>query len=751
MFRQFRLGFLAILALSIVATGWWSRDVAAHAEIERSSPPADSVLAAPPRQIEIWTTEAVASGGGSPDIRVLDESGKAIPISKLEVDPSNARHVTANVEGVGYGTFTVVWSLRSEVDGHTLSGTYAFRVGGTSRAPGAATVEGDAPAPWAVVTRWITFFAAGIVAAGFLFGTVVMRGATEDAPIVARRFALVAAAALAGAVATLAEPLLQTIWPPAGARAPSFSDALNGQPSAWLLRAPALAVALVLAVLLMRRRVLANRLPALTWLGSGAGFVAMLGLALTSHASARESLREAALSSVIVHQWSVGLWAGGLIILLLSRPLVSGSDGEATPIARFSRFALWLAIAGIGTGVINSGLVLPRLSALWESDYGRVIIAKVAILVPVLALATFHRLRLRRALESARAGLSLTLRAETALIVLVVLGGSLLALLSPPVLSKGDVASVDLAAPLPDGDPGTDHYVRLVIDPASPGENSFKVAVTNGKPLSLAPEGGFIAGPAVPDVAVVRVTLSNLALQTAPSTTDLVATSDGWFAADDLILGLEGWWRVDVLVRRAGVVDATVPFFLVLPDPNVHGTSAGPVPSADANAKTVFDRGLTGLTSLHSVHFIERLSGGTGLVVVSDHVTLDGTTGAPAALRITTDSSEMIRSGGQQWIRDTGEDWRRTDSGPVIPPSAWGEDYAAATAFRLGGTEQVGDRTAQIVTFFVPGEVYASAWYAWWVDVETGRVLRETMVSRGHYMEREFDSFDAVPPVTLPE
>jgi len=50
----------------------------------------------------------------------------------------------------------------------------------------------------------------------------------------------------------------------------------------------------------------------------------------------------------------------------------------------------------------------------------------------------------------------------------------------------------------------------------------------------------------------------------------------------------------------------------------------------------------------------------------------------------------------------------------------------------------------------VPGGRYASAWYAWWVDIETGRLLRETMVSTGHYMLRQYDQFDSAPPIAPP-
>lgn len=746
--RQSRRFAVALFVLSISAalTGFMAVEVQAHTELERSSPAANAVLAAPPQKIDLWMTEAIASGAGSPDVKVLDESGKELAIDGLQVDSGDPRHLTASVGGVGFGTFTVVWSARSNVDGHTLNGTYAFRVGGTSRAPGAATVEGETPRVWAVATRWLTFLGAAIATAGFLIGRLVLGRAAGDEPTAKRRFSLVTIGAVVGLLATVVEPLLQSQFPPAGTSAPSFADALSALPNAWYLRVLGLTVAAMLAAWFSlggRRSPVAQPLG---FIGAGAAVLAILGLALTSHASARESWRAAAIASVIVHQWSVALWTGGLIQLLIARPYERESD-RPMPIQRFSRYALYLAAAGILTGSINAGLILPTLASLWESDYGKVLIVKVILLVPVLVLATFHRATLKRALERAAAAFRLTLRLETVLVALVVLVGSTLALLAPPSVAKSDITSVDLATEIP-GDSG--RYVRFVIEPADPGENDLAVSVTQGSPRFFDDAGELVDVPLVNDIQLVRVGLTNLGQSTAPSEVELTPDGAGWFRTSNFQLGLEGWWRADVLVRQPGVDDVTVPFYLLLPDPNVHGESALREPDSSEAAQAIFANGLNGLTSLDSVHFVERLNGGTGTSLLSDHITHAGSDGQPAAMRIATTDSEIIRMEGFQWIRRDDRDWTKTDANQVVPPSEWGIDYEGATGFQLGGQEQIGDRTAQIVTFHVPGDKLAPAWYAWWVDVESGRLLRETMASSGHYMVREFDGFDSAPPITAP-
>src|SRR5829696_10303018 len=83
--RYAALAIAIVVALAAVLA--LSATVAAHAEIERTSPEENAVLAAPPQQIQFWTTEAVATGNGSPSVSVLDENGKPLTVEDLQVDP----------------------------------------------------------------------------------------------------------------------------------------------------------------------------------------------------------------------------------------------------------------------------------------------------------------------------------------------------------------------------------------------------------------------------------------------------------------------------------------------------------------------------------------------------------------------------------------------------------------------------------------------------------------------------------------
>ncbi|MDP9369684.1 MAG: copper resistance protein CopC, partial [Chloroflexota bacterium] len=171
-----RTTLFAVTLCLLVALGLSApHSAAAHPELVRANPPPDGLLAAPPQRLDLWVSEAVDAGAGSPSLRLLNEAGQALPVRDIVLDPADPTHIRADVAGLGTGTYTVSWSARSATDGHTLSGTYAFRVGG-GRAPGAATVQGEAPQPWGVATRWLTFLGTAVAGGGFLFARILLGG-----------------------------------------------------------------------------------------------------------------------------------------------------------------------------------------------------------------------------------------------------------------------------------------------------------------------------------------------------------------------------------------------------------------------------------------------------------------------------------------------------------------------------------------------------------------------------------------------
>lgn len=736
--RTLWLAGFAILGSLLFSTQSFN-SATAHAELERASPAPDALLAAPPQQLDFWFTERTAAEPNPPSISILDQSGSEVAVTAIEIDPEDARHVTADIGGIATGTFTVVWSVLSGDDGHTLTGTYGFRVG-SGRAPGAASVEGERPEPWAVLTRWLTFFAGGVSAACFIWvGLALRSGSRGDKK---RQLLVAGVSAGIGLFATALEPILQSRLPPSGASRSTLSEALSGLPDAWWLRPTGLIIAIVSAALIYPLTERGKRLQVVGYIGALGSLTAILGLSLTTHMAARQKWEVISTVSVVTHEWAIGLWVGGLAALALSWPKSRDVPDEASdrdPIRVFSRAALPLALIGIGTGIANSSLILPSVDALWESDWGRILIYKVVVMTLVLLLATYHRVWLKS--HAVRAGNSLrsSVRAETIIAGFVLLGGVLLALSAPPIESKGEIESIDLVAPLP-GNEITDEVVHLVVSPVISGENELRVFVSpQDEDSTISP---------LP-VDLVRLDVISLNHETAQRDIDLIPDGNGGFISSGVQLTLDGWWEVDVLVRRPGVEDVTVPFFLMVPDPNVNGFDAPETPESSAEAQALVAEALQQIAGLQSLLYTERLASGLGTMVTVERYLSTGTEDSPPTSLTLTRELELLTISDRTWQRVPGDEWFEREYLGIYPPSEWVSAYQGGTGFALGQPMELNGASTQIVTFFVPeSERQIAAWYAFWIDEATGHVVQETMISRLHYMLYRYDQFDE--PVVIP-
>lgn len=310
------------------------------------------------------------------------------------------------------------------------------------------------------------------------------------------------------------------------------------------------------------------------------------------------------------------------------------------------------------------------------------------------------------------------------------------------------LAAVELAAPIGGPEARDGSWARLRVAPARPGTNAVSLRATDadGRPLP--------AGEAPPLVLAIA-SLDDPTEAPWPNMT----LDDAGSSVGEAELG-GGWWRADVRVGDPEAPAVILPFYFLLPDPNLHGTDAVAVSDADDAARAVLERGLTGLTGLHRVRYREALGDGQGHLALSDWAVDDGAAGGPPAYSYRAPGgAESVVVGDRRWLRRPGEGWETGPGAPPVPPAEWGADYAGAIGARLGGEETVDGERCQIVTFAVPERTeprrLAAAWYAWWVGVESGRLRREAMVSRNHYMVRAYADFDVplaiAPPADAPD
>jgi putative copper resistance protein D len=134
----------------------------------------------------------------------------------------------------------------------------------------------------------------------------------------------------------------------------------------------------------------------------------MLALALvsgSSHAAGVTPRTALAVTVDVAHLLGSGVWIGGLIpLVLLLRAATPEAGADSRPFAvlaarRFSGAALATMIVLMASGAMNALAQVESIPGLAGTAYGHLLLAKLSVLVPILALAAVNRARLLPALS----------------------------------------------------------------------------------------------------------------------------------------------------------------------------------------------------------------------------------------------------------------------------------------------------------------------------------------------------------------
>jgi putative copper export protein len=150
-------------------------------------------------------------------------------------------------------------------------------------------------------------------------------------------------------------------------------------------------LAVVLAVLLLA---FSNLLFRFWWVA----LALPLCFSLSGHAGAEKAGAFTSVAIDAVHLLTVSIWTGGLVSLLLwLRARLRGTDASAYPnasilvVTRFSHFAM-VSTALIGvTGVIMALRFGVSLTSPWASDYGKLVLVKIALFTAALGAASINQ------------------------------------------------------------------------------------------------------------------------------------------------------------------------------------------------------------------------------------------------------------------------------------------------------------------------------------------------------------------------
>jgi copper transport protein len=268
----------------------------------------------------------------------------------------------------------------------------------------------------------------------------------------------------------------------------------------------------------------------------------LLTPAASGHASVSGGL---ALVTDVAHVTAAAVWVGGLAALVLAL-LWSGAERwelAVSAVPRFSGFAVVAVSWLIASGTVSGYLQVRALRGLWETTYGQLLLVKLALVLPLLALGLYNnrravpRLRQRLATAAERTRFLRIAAAELALMVAIV---SVTAVLvsEPParaeVTPRGPYATTTELGDL---------ELNLVVDPAKAGLNQIHLYLTNssGQPTDV-------------DEATVSATLASRRI--GPIRMEAHPAGPGHFIVHGAQLALAGDWQLRVEVRR-GEFNAT--------------------------------------------------------------------------------------------------------------------------------------------------------------------------------------------------
>src|SRR5262249_16799227 len=135
------------------------------------------------------------------------------------------------------------------------------------------------------------------------------------------------------------------------------------------------------------------------------GVAALVMLGAAGPAAAIEPGTVAALAGGGGHLLAAGTWVGALLPLAaLPRCSVAEAGADARPYAviaarRLSRMALLAVVVLAATGLVNAWTFVGSVGGLLGTPYGRLLLIKLSVLAPILALAIANRRRLLPALS----------------------------------------------------------------------------------------------------------------------------------------------------------------------------------------------------------------------------------------------------------------------------------------------------------------------------------------------------------------
>ena len=458
MTRTARLSIVCTLAaLATPAAAW------AHATLVGTSPANGAVLARAPHAIVVTFDDTVRIGSGNTVVANATKQDVMLGSAR-----THGRTLTIPLRAqLADGDYSARWSIVSD-DGHREQGVIAFAVGAGRPSPISVLTAGASLGWWAAAFR-LLFYLGLLTAGGVAVFALRVRGAgtTRVAHVL---FVCLFAAFLGASGAVHA--------------------AASGTRNALVLD-----IALGLSLAGAAAAALAPREKRLLPVACACSLALLATPTFSGHALDRNQPKWFSIPADLAHVGGAAVWLGGLVALLAIVPHI---DARADATRRISAAAFAAVPVLAAGGLLRAATELTAVHQAWSTSYGRALLVKTALFLPLLALGRLNRTRV--ALPR--------VRVEVVLIAVVIAAVAVLVQLKP----GRDVTPACAAPTLPPqnavvdagefGDlavgiaRGADETTVTLLGPDGLGANGHRVEV-NGAAASPCGAGSYRAAPTI--------------------------------------------------------------------------------------------------------------------------------------------------------------------------------------------------------------------------------------------------------------
>ncbi|MDX0015288.1 copper resistance protein CopC [Sinorhizobium meliloti] len=509
-----------VLGISVLACSawlWLAATAFAHASLVETIPADNAVLAESPATFSMTFSEAV-----SPlSLKLVGPDGSSVSLERYE-----PRDRTLEVEppsSLVRGTHVLVWRVISE-DGHPIGGSVIFSIGPPGATPRAAAVKIDGEVGTAIWLTKVALYLGLFLGIGGSFALSWLGRVERSGTVTVH---IILGIGLFGALLSVGFQGLDALAAPLRRLADSATwqagmSTSFGRTSVVAVLASAMAIFALVA-----KGGWGRLLSLAALIGTG------LALALSGHASAAEP-QWVTRPMVFLHGVGIAFWTGALIPLGLA--LARRTPESGYMLRRFSNTIPLVLALLIIAGMVLAVVQVRNLSALVETAYGAVLLAKLALFVLLFALAVFNRLRLtepaeRRDAPAARR-LARSIAIETVVAVLIFGVAAVWRFTPPPralEIAAAQPATVHLHAPRA--------MANVRLSPGRAGQVAASIEVFSKDAKVLTPKE-------------VTLVLSNRASGIEAIRRPAQRAGEANWRVDGFVVPLPGTWhvRLDLLV-----------------------------------------------------------------------------------------------------------------------------------------------------------------------------------------------------------